>query len=269
MGFSKWLYASTVIVYLIIEGDDLFIGLVFGTTTLGLYQLAYRISSLPTTEITHVISKVTFPSFSIIQDDKEKRKVGFLKNIQIISLISIPISAFTLIYCEEIIKIFFRLEWWDMIPIIQILCIWGAIRSIGAARGSILTAINKPRINTIIQLIQLILMYILFFPFLLQCEIIGVSFSIVISALFSNLYGLFILKRILRINIRVLLKIIFFPLIISICSLIIGRIINFQMIKITPIFNLFLSLCISLMIFGLLSIIVERKRLKIGVILII
>jgi len=59
-GFGKWIFGSSMLVFLITQGDDIFVGRLLGIAALGFYQLAYRISNMPTTEITHVISQVTF-----------------------------------------------------------------------------------------------------------------------------------------------------------------------------------------------------------------
>ena len=66
-GFGKWVLGSSILGFLIIQGDDIFVGKMLGVTALGLYQMAYLISNLPATEITHVISQVTFPAYSRLQ----------------------------------------------------------------------------------------------------------------------------------------------------------------------------------------------------------
>ena len=60
-GFGKWVLGSGILIFLITQGDDIFVGKVLGVAALGLYQMAYTFSNLPATEICHVISQVTFP----------------------------------------------------------------------------------------------------------------------------------------------------------------------------------------------------------------
>jgi len=82
-GFGKWVLASSIIIFLITQGDDIFVGKMLGVTTLGLYQLAYLISNLPATEITHVISQVSFPAYSKLQDDISKLREAYLRVLQL------------------------------------------------------------------------------------------------------------------------------------------------------------------------------------------
>src|SRR3990172_10700322 len=59
-GFGKWISGSNIFTFLVTQGDDIFVGKVLGATALGFYQMAYRISNLPATDVTHVISQITF-----------------------------------------------------------------------------------------------------------------------------------------------------------------------------------------------------------------
>ena len=67
--FGKWILASSVIIFLLNQGDDIFLGKLLGITFLGFYQMAFRVSNLMTTEISHTIAQVTFPAYSIVQDN--------------------------------------------------------------------------------------------------------------------------------------------------------------------------------------------------------
>ena len=78
--FGKWVFGSSILVFLFTQGDDFFVGGLLGATALGFYQMAYRISSMPTTEISHIISKVTFPAYSKIQDNLPREMISLLVN---------------------------------------------------------------------------------------------------------------------------------------------------------------------------------------------
>jgi len=93
-GFGKWILGSSILIFLITQGDDIFVGKLLGVTALCFYQMAYRISNMPATEITHVISRVTFPIYSKLQDDIHKVKEAYLKVLQVTAFLSFPIACF-------------------------------------------------------------------------------------------------------------------------------------------------------------------------------
>lgn len=72
LNFCKWIFGSGAIIFFPTRGDDIVVGRVLGLTALCLYQMAYTISNLPTTEITHVVSQIAFPVYSKFQDDLPK-----------------------------------------------------------------------------------------------------------------------------------------------------------------------------------------------------
>jgi O-antigen/teichoic acid export membrane protein len=143
-GFGKWILGSSIIIFLIIQGDDIFVGKILGVTALGLYQMAYLISNLPATEITHAISQVTFPAYSKLQDNLSKLREAYLRVLQIAAFLSFPTAGLIFVLAPDFTIIFLGEKWTPMVPIMQTLCIFGVTRSINATFGSFFTAIGKP-----------------------------------------------------------------------------------------------------------------------------
>ena len=56
-GFGKWVFASSIMIFIATQGDDVIVGKILGIAALGFYQMAYTFSNLPATEIAQVISK--------------------------------------------------------------------------------------------------------------------------------------------------------------------------------------------------------------------
>ncbi|MHA1371921.1 MAG: oligosaccharide flippase family protein, partial [Promethearchaeota archaeon] len=214
--FGKWILFSTILVFLITEGDDYIVGAILGVEILGLYQLSYKISCLPTTEVSWTIARVTMSSYSLLQDDLANLKGAFLKTIDTMSTIATPLTLFIFIFSGDVITLLLPGRWYSIIPFIKILCLWGWIRAIGSNRGSFLIAINKPAWNTAVQLIQAIIIYAFIFPMINAWGVIGVASIIVISAAISNPAGLYLIIKRLKCDAREFIRSIIYPVIISI-----------------------------------------------------
>jgi len=178
--FGKWVLGSSILVFLITQGDDIFVGKLLGATALGFYQMAYRISNMPATEITHVISQVTFPAYSKLQDNIPKLREAYLKVLQITAFLSFPIAGLIFILAPDFTKIFLGEKWMPMVPAMMALCIFGVTRSIGATMGPILYSVGKPKIQTKVSSVQLITMAIIIYPLTIRWSILGTSLAIVI-----------------------------------------------------------------------------------------
>ncbi len=171
-GFGKWLLASSILIFLYGQGDDAFVGWFFGATTLGVYQIAYRFSNAPATEITHVISRVTFPAYSKVQDDKNRLRAGYYRAVQLSSLIAFPMVGGIIAIAPIFVTTVLGDRWTSAIPLIQLLAFWGGIRAIGANIGPVLKAVGRPDFDTKIQIIKVIFILIFIYP---AAEIYGTN----------------------------------------------------------------------------------------------
>jgi len=210
-GFGKWILGSSILIFLLTQGDDIFVGKLLGTTALGFYQLAYRISNMPATEITHVISQVTFPAYSKLQDNIPKLREAYLKVLQVTAFLSFPIAGLIFVLAPDFTKIFLGEKWMPMVPAMQVLAIWGTIRSVGVV-GTVAQALGKPKIATNVQFIQLILLAILLYPLSARWGILGTSLAVVSAALVTRVISSIMVIRITKCQARNFFKIIILPL---------------------------------------------------------
>lgn len=195
--FGKWLFVSNILVFLVTEGDDILVGKVLGVTALGLYQLAYRIANMPATEVVHVTSMVSFPAFAKLQNDIKRLREGYLKVMQVNTIMSFGIAGMIFAVADEFVLAFVGNQWVDIIPVVKILVIWGALRSVAVA-SEIANAVGKPRIGTMVSLIQVILLGIIIYPLTIEFGIIGTSWAVVLSSFLTRLLSGGVIIKILR-----------------------------------------------------------------------
>jgi lipopolysaccharide exporter len=179
-GFGKWILGANILIFLITQGDDIFVGKLLGATALGFYQLAYRISNMPSSETSRVISKVTFPAYSKLQNDLPKLREAYLKVLQVTAFLSFLIAGLILVLAPDFTRIFLGEKWMPMVPAMMALCIFGVTRSIGATMGPILYSVGRPKIQTKLSSIQLIAMAVIIYPLTIQWGILGTSLAVVI-----------------------------------------------------------------------------------------
>jgi O-antigen/teichoic acid export membrane protein len=218
-GFGRWVLGSAVLVFLITQGDDAFVGKFLGVTMLGFYQMAYRISNIPATEITHVISQVTFPAYAKMQDDLSRLREAYVRVLQLTVFLSGPIAGIIFVLAPDFTGIFLGEQWLPMVPTMQVLVLWGFIRSVGATTGPIFSAIGKPEISTKLQFLLLILLGIIIYPFSMTWGIFGTSLAVLLATLVPNAVALYNVERTLQCKTSNFGRIIIFP-VINTCLLI-------------------------------------------------
>ena len=211
--FGRWILASSILVFLVTQGDDIFVGKLLGTAFLGFYQMAYKFSNAPATEITHVISQVTFPAYSKLQDNPEGLRQADLKTLQLTAFISIPLAGGIFILAPEFTRIFLGDKWIPMVPAMRVLALVGLIGSIQATTGPIFRAVGRPNIDTKWQVVRLMVLVILIYPLCSRWGILGTSTAVLFSILTSTIgFGAMVIK-ITKCRIKEFGKLIAFPLI--------------------------------------------------------
>lgn len=146
-GFGAHVMGSRFLNYIDSNVDYLLIGKLLSATALGHYTLAYQLSTFPLTKISSIITRVTFPTFSIIQDDNDMLRNAYLKVIKYISFVTFPMLAGMIAVSPEFIPIVFGEKWAPMIVPLQILCVAGALKSVVTTVGSILLSKGRADIQ--------------------------------------------------------------------------------------------------------------------------
>jgi len=256
-GFGKWIFGSSILLFLLTQGDDAFVGKFLGITMLGFYQLAYRISNMPATEITHVISQVTFPAYSKFQDNIPKLREAYLKVLQIIAFLSFPIAGLIFALAPDFTKIFLGEKWMPMVPAMQALCIFGLTRSVNATFGPIFQSIGKPKIMTKIAALQLIIMLILIYPFTTKWGILGTSIAVAIPNFIVCIYLSIKLMHTISFKLSSYLKRIFIPIIGTLIMLLMIAII--QWLGKESLSNFLLSVMLGVLLYIGVFILISKK----------
>ncbi|MFH1459638.1 MAG: lipopolysaccharide biosynthesis protein [Candidatus Omnitrophota bacterium] len=211
MRFGKWVLGYGILGFLIIQGDDIFVGRILGATALGLYQMAYRISNLPATQISHVISQVTFPAYAKFQNNIKRLSEAYLRVLEIVAFISFPLAGLIFTLSHSFTTIFLGEKWLEMVPAMQALCIFGLARSLSATTGPVFVGVGKPKIMVKLSSIQLIFLIIIIYPLTKQWGIMGTAIATVIPNLITPVLAGIDVVRITKCRVSNFLKPIIIP----------------------------------------------------------
>lgn len=258
--YGKWIFGSSVLMFLYGQADDIFVGRILGTTALGFYQLAYRISNLPGTQITYIISTVMFPAYSKIQNDKQKIRTVYLSTLQVTAFLSFFLSVTILLFAHDFVLLFLGEQWLPIQYALQILAVWGLLRSIGATTGALWQALGTPGLTTKIQLLQTLIMALLIYPFTITWGFTGTAVSVVTASIISNTNAFTQLSKTIHTSVIDISKPIMYPFICSIIAAV-AYVSLRTVVFITPDYISFFVLAIASISTYLLSSIILSKYL--------
>ncbi|WP_163469260.1 colanic acid undecaprenyl disphosphate flippase WzxC [Escherichia coli] len=143
--FGAWLTADSIINYLNTNLSTLVLARILGAGVAGGYNLAYNVAVVPPMKLNPIITRVLFPAFAKIQDDTEKLRVNFYKLLSVVGIINFPALLGLMVVSNNFVPLVFGEKWSSIIPVLQLLCIVGLLRSVGNPIGSLLMA--KARVD--------------------------------------------------------------------------------------------------------------------------
>jgi len=180
-GFGKWIFGSSILIFIGEHIDDIFVGRVLSATVLGFYQMAYRISNMLETEITQVITGVAFPAYSKLQGQKNRLQKAYFRIMRLIMAISIPIAVGMVFLAPEFIWIFLGEKWMPIVNVIRLLAVAGLVKSIISTASPLFKGSGFPNYQFYMQLVRGITIIIAIYPLIVVAGISGAAISVILS----------------------------------------------------------------------------------------
>ncbi len=137
-GFSFFNYFSRTL-------DNLLIGRVWGAQQLGLYAKAYQLLLLPLDQLSSPLDGVALPALSRLRDEPERYRQAFLRILEKIAMVSMPIAAMMIGTSDWLVRLILGPKWSETARIFALLGIVGLVEPIGNTMGWLLISQGRGR----------------------------------------------------------------------------------------------------------------------------
>ncbi|WP_314272542.1 lipopolysaccharide biosynthesis protein [Hoylesella shahii] len=131
--FGSKLLASGLLDTLYNNAYPIVIGKFFNSAQLGLYSRAQGYASLPSSNITGVLQRVTFPLLSLMQNDDERLAFNYRRFLRVSAFVVFPLMVMLAAVATPLIRVLITSKWDGCIQFLQILSLammWYPIHSI-------------------------------------------------------------------------------------------------------------------------------------------
>ena len=160
------------------------IGRLFPPAQLGFYNRADSLKQFPVSNISAIINKITFPLFSLIQNDDLKLKNIYKRIMQIVIFFVAPTLIFMAVLGEPLFRFLFTEKWLPAVPYFQILCFNGILYPIHSYNLNILKVKGRSDLFLKLEIIKKILLVVII-AFAFQFGIYGLLISSVIFSILA------------------------------------------------------------------------------------
>lgn len=177
--FGKWLLGTQFLKYFAQQAPAWAIVSMSGATSLGLYQVASKLSQALGNEFSKFVSAVAFPTFSKISGNIPKMLAVYLSSQRIILSVSGLIFGILMCMSEHVIITFLGGKWIAASPIVLIVAILAFIQSIGA-QVEVSKALGLPRFIFVMSVFRTFGVLVLVVPLTKAYGPIGSALSILL-----------------------------------------------------------------------------------------
>jgi len=214
LNFGKHIFWITLMTFVVTSGDDALVGKLLGLTILGFYTMAYNIANVPVASLAGVVGKISFPAYSILQNEPERLKEAFKKVFEAVMIILLPLIGLIFLLAQDFTAVCLGEKWLPMVPALKILCLFGLFRGLNNVFAAFHLAVNRPNIQSRNKTIELVAFLILVYPLTIKWGLVGVSWGVTIVYGISALINTFDTSRLLRPLWTIMANALVFPLVV-------------------------------------------------------
>lgn len=134
--------------------DYIYIGKMFGSASVGIYEFAYRIPHLIQDKIAIPVSYVTYPAFAGVSDDSRLAE-AYIKTVKFVWLVSLPLLLGLAAVADGVIRFVWGDQWSAAVLPMRILCGAAAARCFEQSAWGIFNAKQRPELTFHLGLVRL------------------------------------------------------------------------------------------------------------------
>ena len=194
---GKWITGMGILDYLFTTGDNIIVGRLLGTGALGVYQNAYKISTIPTFETQDIFYKVTFPVYVKANMAFGLNRRLLIRNVAFYCLIVTVFGLVVSLMAKPLVHILLGPDWSEAVPVVRILGILGISRGISFSFNSIFMTFQKQKYVTLIILTSVLGLALTIVPAVTRFGLSGAGISAVFGSLLSLPLALYFAVRII------------------------------------------------------------------------
>jgi O-antigen/teichoic acid export membrane protein len=152
--FSKWMVFSNVINTFASRAADLIIGKSLGAGPLGLFNLAYEISHLPSTELSAPVNRAVYPGYAKIASDQTRLAAQFLEVLGLTALLTAPVAFGIASVAPLLVPLLLGDAWREAVPLMEILALSGLLVSLRTNAGYVFLALGRSELLTVMNAVR-------------------------------------------------------------------------------------------------------------------
>jgi PST family polysaccharide transporter len=181
IGFSGWIFLNNFLMFLRLRGASFVVGRFAGPSSLGVFELAYEISNLPTSALVMPINRALFPGYVQLREKPAEFRNGVIQVIGGVALLAIAAGVGIANIAPLIVEAFLGPKWHAATAPIQLLALFGVSIALQVNMQSVYNALGRPNLQASITAATVLLLLPLMIWLVLRDGVRGAATAYLIT----------------------------------------------------------------------------------------
>ncbi|MEZ5062958.1 MAG: lipopolysaccharide biosynthesis protein [Solirubrobacterales bacterium] len=156
LGFGLPLAGASLLIIALLEIDYVVIGAELGAVSLGLYLLAFNLSTWPVNMFSAPARRISLPLFARLHNGETSASEAFVPVCCALLLVTLPACILLAVFAEPLVDIVYGEQWLDSAQVLPWLMVLAFTRVLGELVYDFLVALGMSRTNLALQAVWLV-----------------------------------------------------------------------------------------------------------------
>jgi PST family polysaccharide transporter len=143
LAFGLPLAAANTLSQVVVNIDNAFVGHILGPTELGLYAIAFNVSSWAGAALTSVLNGMVLPAITAVRADGGDVRAVVARSTQAVAFVAAPIAAATCVLAAPLIETIYGHRWLGAAGVLSVLAAFGLASVLCLLFANIVIAMGK------------------------------------------------------------------------------------------------------------------------------
>ena len=211
--FSTWLLVSRVGTFLSGGSDQFIAGGIVGATSLGNYNVATQLATIPSVELVMPMRRALFPNLSKLQEEPAAFRKMVLQAFSTLAILCFSLGLGLVMTADEVVPIILGTQWHDSIPLMKWLALYGAFAGLASMLEIPMWVMGNTQRTALLAWLQVVFLVPLIIFSIGEYGIVGAAMSRAIVAIVMLPLALYLTSRVCPISFRDLASALWRPLV--------------------------------------------------------
>lgn len=160
LGFGLPLAGASLLIIALLEIDYIVVGAELGAVSLGLYLLAFNLSTWPVNMFSAPARRISLPLFARLHAGETDASAAFVPVCCILLLVTLPACLMLAVFAEPLVSLVYGQQWLESAAVLPWLMALAFTRVLGELIYDFLVALGMSRSNLALQAVWLVALVI-------------------------------------------------------------------------------------------------------------